>query len=86
MKVEDLPKGIMIIEYPSAWAGQFSDRTFWCGTINGEVEDYHTKNTLINQAIGMGIEWAVIRNHKDGRRTIIKHSHNLNNTKEVENE
>ena len=73
----NLPKGIMVIEYPHAWGGHFADKSFWCGTIDGEVEDYHTKNTLINQAIAKGIDWAVIRNHKDGRKSIVKSSPNL---------
>lgn len=76
-----IPKGTLIIEYPHAWGGQFQDKTFWCGLIDGEVWDWHTKNELIRQAKEEGLSWVVLRYHKDGRLSIMNCSSNLNNTK-----
>lgn len=82
MRSEDLnlPEGTLIIEYPFRWGGQFADKSFWCGIINQEVYDYHTKDHLINDAKENGWPWAVLRYHKDGRVSIVKSSPNLNNT------
>ncbi len=80
MKEEDLPEGTLIIEYPFRWGGQFADKSFWCGRVGQEVYDYHTKNHLINEAKELGMPWAVLRYHKDGRVSVVKHSPNLKQT------
>ena len=72
-----IPKGTMIIEYAHSWGGQFQDKKFWCGRINGEVEDWQTKNELIEEAKEMKIEWAVLKYHKDGRISIVESSSNI---------
>ncbi len=81
-KYKQTPKGTMIIEYPFRWGGQFTDKTFWCGRIDQEVYDYHTKGHLIQEAKDNNMNWAVLRYHKDGKVSVVEHSLNLNNTKE----
>lgn len=85
MNEEDLPKGTLIIEYAHNWGGQFQDKKFWCGRIGQEVYDYHTKEHLINEAKEKGMNWAVLRYHKDGSKSIVNCSSNLNNTNGGEN-
>ena len=71
-KQKDELRNVAIIEYPFNVGGQLADRFMWMMTINGEVEDYHKKENLINQAKEMGINWIVIRRHKDGTLTIMQ--------------
>jgi hypothetical protein len=38
----------------------------WMMEVNGEVEDYHLKETLKKQAVEMGLPWVVLCCHKNG--------------------
>lgn len=78
MRVEDLPKGTLIIEYAHNWGGSFSDKKFWCGRIGTEVYDYNTKKQLIKDAKRKGMNWAVLRYHKGGKVSVVEYSLNLN--------
>lgn len=82
----------MIISYPHNWGGQFQDKKFWCGTINGGVEDWHLKEELVSQAEELGINWFLLTYHKDlsisiprWKITIDLSSPNPNNKSEVDN-
>ena len=77
MREQDLPKGTLIIEYAHQWGGQFQDNKFWCGRIEQEVWDYHTKETLIEQAKKEGMSWVVLRYHKGGGKSIVDCSSNI---------
>ena len=55
-------KDIFII-YFEWWAGN-CNMGFWTGECNGEIQDYHTKEALIEMAERMGKEWIVFRHHK----------------------
>jgi len=84
MREEDLsiPEGTLIIEYAHSWGGSFHDKKFWCGRIGQEVYDYHTKDHLINDAKRKGMNWVVLRYHKDGRVSIMDCSPNLKTTED----
>lgn len=84
-KAEDIFKDLVVIEYAHRSGGSFSDTKFWMATINYEVEDYHTKGTLIIQAEEMGRDWIVLRHHKNVTRSIVQSSLNLNNTQSLNN-
>ena len=81
---KDYPKDTLIIEYPFHVGGQFADRSFWMGTLNGEVLDYHLKENLIKQAKQLKINWIVLRwkKGKPLRKVIIQSSESR--TKEVQ--
>ncbi len=70
------PKNTLVIEYPFHVGGQFADRSFWMGTLNGEVLDYHLKENLIKQAKKLKINWVVLRwkKGKPLRKVIIQSS------------
>ena len=65
-----LGKDIVIISYPSAWGGQFTERKCWMATKNGEVDDYSLKKHLIKDAEEHKEKWVVIRYHKNGKISI----------------
>jgi len=66
--------GVMRIEHAHRVGGQIADRHLWMGTINGEVEDYNSKDALIRQAEKAGLSWYVIRRHRGGGETVIAES------------
>ena len=67
-------KNTMLIRYVHAWGGQISDRKWWEGSINGDVEDWNSPNQLIKQAEKKGFAWVVLRYHKNGSVSCIKKS------------
>ena len=67
-------KNVMLIRYVHQWGGNFADRRWWEGTINGLLEDYNTPEQLIRQADAKGIAWVVLRHHKNGGISCIKKS------------
>lgn len=77
-EAEERFKDLVVIEYVHTWGGSFHDTKFWMATINYEVEDYHTKETLIKMAEDMGKNWIVLTHHKDKSISIPKYSSNLN--------
>lgn len=66
----------LIIKHDHGVGGQFSDHRYWTGIIEGETEvwDYHTKENLKKQAEKEGMNWKVLRMHRDGRISIIEQS------------
>lgn len=68
-------KHTMIIRYCHSWGGAFQDKKFWEGQINGEVYDWHTKETLKQKAEAMGLSWMIIRQHRNGQISVIEQSH-----------
>lgn len=42
--------------------------------LNGEVEDYHRKDALIKEAIDRGLDYVVLRVHRDGTFTEMESS------------
>ena len=49
-----------------AWGGNIRDRWMWMGELNGQVYDYDTKEHLIKKAIAEGLDYVVLRVHRDG--------------------
>ncbi len=72
----EFKENTMIIEYPHRWGGQFEDKRCWMSRKQGtsEVDDWHSVSHLIKNAEEDGFEWVVLRNHKDGTKSIIKKS------------
>ena len=64
--------GKVIISYPGSWGGQIADRWMWMGELNGEVWDYHTREHLISDAIANGLDFVVLRVHKNGDATQLR--------------
>ena len=81
MKYEDrhdLFPDTVIISYPFRWGGQRGDVWMWMAEMNGEVLDYHSKDTLIINAILANEKYVVLRVHKDKDMTITVVEHNEN--------
>lgn len=66
--------GKLIISYPFSCGGHLKDRMFWMAELNGEVEDYHRKDALIKEAIDRGLDYVVLRVHRDGTFTEMESS------------
>ena len=47
----------LIINYPHQWGGSFHERRYWQGTINGELEDWDSKQNLIKYAKSNGLSY-----------------------------
>ena len=62
---------IVVIEYPLDVGGHFKDR-LWMATIKNEVEDYNSKDNLIQMAKEMKKDWIVLRRHRGGGKSIIE--------------
>ena len=63
--------GIARIEHAHRSGGQIADRHLWMMTINGNVYDYNKKCMLIKEAEEDGLDWVVIRHHRNGTESII---------------
>lgn len=73
MKYEDrheLFKNKIIISYPFRWGGRLKDRWMWMAEFNGEVWDYNSKNRLVYEAIDKGLDYVILRVHKDGTMSV----------------
>ena len=57
-------KDTIVIYYPFSWGGQFQDKKFWVATLNGDAEDYHLKEALIEDAKKNKREWVVLKYHR----------------------
>ncbi len=66
----------LIISHAHSVGGQFADHRFWMGVIEGETDvwDYHTKENLKKQAEESGMDWKVLRQHRNGKVSIIEQS------------
>lgn len=66
----------LIIRHAHSVGGQFADHRWWEGCIEGECEvwDYHTKENLKKEAEEAGMDWKVLRQHRDGTISIIEQS------------
>lgn len=64
----------VVIEHVHRWGGQIRDRHLWLGTIDGEVWDWHIKESLIKNAELSGYTWEVRRHHRNGKTSVIKRS------------
>lgn len=60
----------IIISYPLRWGGSFHDH-HWMAEINGEVEDYGSKEQLTADAIEHNLPYVVLRVHRNGNATNI---------------
>jgi hypothetical protein len=69
-----IPAGTLVIEYPFDVGGQLKDRFMWMGRIDGEVEDYHLKKVLIENAEKEKRPWVVLTRHRDGTLSIAERS------------
>lgn len=49
------------------WSGK-GNMGFWTATLDGELIDYHTKESLIKQAQKMGKNYMVLKYHKGKNR------------------
>jgi hypothetical protein len=65
------PSTIMI-SYQMAWGGAFSDRHFWTGEIDGQVDDYGRKKQLIADAVRRNLPYVVLRVHRDGSASAVE--------------
>ena len=74
--MKEYGEDVVIIEYPMRWGGQFKDKTFWMATINGDVEDYHLPEILIEDAEKHNRKWVMLKHHKNGTSSVFRHSHN----------
>jgi hypothetical protein len=66
-EAREVYRGKVIIWYQMQLGGQLKDRSLWVAEKNGEVLDYHGKNTLIASALAAGEEVVVLRLHKNGQ-------------------
>ena len=64
---------ILLIQY-QWWGNAHPKNIFWCASweVSGEVEDYNPKDMLVRMAKEKGYKYKVIRNHRDGRKSIIE--------------
>lgn len=69
--ITEYPKDTVCIHY-IWWAMQRQDRWMWCAEMNGNVIDYHTKDTLINQAESKNLPWVIVRHKKGGGKIIVE--------------
>lgn len=60
----------IIISYPLRWGGAFKDHV-WMAELNGQVEDYASKQYLIADAIKHNLPYVVLRVHRNGNATNI---------------
>ena len=62
----------LLIQY-NWWGNAHFKNRFWCATWerSGEVHDYNPKDLLIKDALKNGWNYKVIRNHRDGRKSVI---------------
>lgn len=58
-------RGTVLIWYPFNHGGQLVDRWMWMAEKDREVVDYHSKDTLIAQALAAGDKVAVLCIHRD---------------------
>jgi hypothetical protein len=63
----------LIIQY-NWWGNAHFKNRFWCASWekSREVHDYNPKDLLIRDAIQKGWKYKVIRNHRDGRKSVIE--------------
>ena len=66
--------GEVRIEHAHRVGGHIGDRHLWMATINGEVEDYNSKDALIRQAEKASLSWYVVRHHRAGGETVVAES------------
>jgi hypothetical protein len=64
------------IEHVHRWGGNPKDRWMWRGVLDGntEVEDWNTRQNLIDMAERNGWNWYIIRHKKDGTEEIVARS------------
>lgn len=67
----DLFPDKVIISYPFRWGGQLKDRWMWMAELNGEVRDYDSREALVEDAIREGIEYVVLRVHRNADISIL---------------
>lgn len=70
-------KKCLIIRHDHSVGGQLQDRMFWCGMIEndiGMVWDYGLKHQLIEQAIDCGMDYKVLRMHRNGEISVMENS------------
>jgi len=69
-------KKCLIIKHDHSVGGQIADRMFWCGIIEGtqDVWDYGLKHQLIEQALYCGMDYKVLRMHRNGKISIMETS------------
>ena len=74
--MEKRNKKCLIIRHDHSVGGQIADRMFWCSFIEGQhdVWDYGLKHQLIEQAIDCGMDYKVIRMHKNGKDSVQENS------------
>lgn len=68
-RFEKYPNTI-IISYSMRWGGSFHDH-HWIAEMNGEVEDYASKEWLIADAEKRKLPWVVLRVHRNFTATNI---------------
>ena len=64
---------VLLIQYQWWGNGHIKNR-FWCASweCSKEVHDYNPKDLLVKDAIKNGWKYKVIRNHRDGSKSIIE--------------
>lgn len=62
-----------LLIYFENWGGHFKDMRFWTSRFEGElgVEDYHTKNILIEHAIKNNHPYKILRYHRNGNVSVV---------------
>jgi hypothetical protein len=73
----------VIISYPFSWGGQLKDRWMWLAEFNGEVLDYDSRDGLIKDAKKDGLDYVVLRVHKNFSIDVVESSKPLANKKDV---
>ena len=63
--------GKVIISYPMKWGGHFKDAGAWMAELNGQIEDYGAKDQLIKDALANGLDYVVLRVHRNFTATNI---------------
>lgn len=64
--------GIARIEHAHSSGGQVADRHLWMMTVGGNVYNYNSKSALIKEAEEDGLDWVVIRHHRNRTESIIE--------------